>query len=203
MIQKEIPTICRETQTLAGWVPSRGSIVVAPAVVLVAFVMAMLVTTAVVMVAVVAAVIAVVATAIIVMATVVTVVIAQGATSTAAQCRADQASVGAAKLLADHIAAGRAQRAANGGFGTTATIRTNRATRCSAYTGADGGTRGAADLLANHRAQCPAQGTTNTCFGIAGKRGAAGQAHGHEEHQGKFHGEDNPGDCDGADPEGV
>jgi len=116
-------------------------------------------------------------------------VVAQCTTCAATDCRTDHAASVATNLLTDDVAAGCAQRTANGSFGTAATVCTDHATGCAAETRTDCSPGVATDLLANHRAYCAAQGTTQTGFGTAGKgEAAAAQAKGKKEQLQRLHG---------------
>ena len=116
-------------------------------------------------------------------------VVAQRATGAAADCSTDHATGVATDLLADDIATRGAQRAANGRFGTAATVCTNHATGRTTETGADCCARVATDLLANHRPHSASQGATQTGFGAAGKGEAtAAQAKGKKEELQRLHG---------------
>ena len=81
-------------------------------------------------------------------------VVAQRATSAAADCCTDHATSVTTYLLADHVTARCAKGAANGGFGTTAAIRADHATGSATETGTDRGASVATNLLTNHRTHC-------------------------------------------------
>ena len=116
-------------------------------------------------------------------------VVAQSATSAAADCCTDHATGVTTYLLADHVTARCAQGAANGGFGTTAAIRADHAAGSATETGTDRGTSVATDLLTNHRTHCATECAAQAGLGIAGKgKAAASQAKGKKEELQRLHG---------------
>ena len=76
-------------------------------------------------------------------------VVAQRAAGTTACCRTDQATGVAADTTTDHVAAGCAQRAANGRFASAAFVCAHCATAGAAQGRTNGRTGIAADLLAD------------------------------------------------------
>ena len=125
---------------------------------------------------------------IVVIAVVVGVMVAQRAAGTATQGRADQATGGAAHLVADHLAAGCAQATADGGFRLVAVAGTDRATGRTADTATNGGAGAATDRLADDRTQYPAQGATDAGTGVAVREGGTtDQRKRQQEHRGVLH----------------
>lgn len=125
----------------------------------------------------------------VVAAVIVTVGIAQGTARGATNGGTQQAAICTACLLAQHVAAGRAQAAAHCGFGTAAPVGTHRTASGTANACADRGTCAATDMSTDHATHYAAQGTTDCRFSIvAGKDAATEQAKGQQYNRGmSFH----------------